>query len=171
MKLYVGTYAKYNNGSIAGKWLDLNDYADNDEFIEACCELHKDEEDPELMFQDCDYEHDWEKSLYTECGSYEDYYEVRDALDRSNLDEEVFDAYINATSNEVTAEAVEECEEQYCGQYDDPTDFAEEMISECYDMRDIPEIIRYHIDWSGVWRDMSYDGYFYENGYIFDTNR
>jgi antirestriction protein len=171
MKLYVGTYAKYNNGSIAGKWLDLDDYADNDAFMAACRELHEDERDPELMFQDCDYEHDWEKSLYSECGSYEDYYEVKDALDRSNLDEEVFDAYINATSDKVTAEAVEKCEEQYCGKYDDPADFAEEMMSECCDMREIPEAIRYHIDWNGIWRDMSYEGYHYENGYIFDINR
>lgn len=28
MKLYVSTYAKYNAGSLAGKWLDLADYAD-----------------------------------------------------------------------------------------------------------------------------------------------
>lgn len=51
-RVYVGTYAKYNNGSLFGKWLDLSDYSDKEEFIEACWELHKDEEDPELMFQD-----------------------------------------------------------------------------------------------------------------------
>ena len=26
MKLYVGTYAKYNSGDISGAWLDLNAY-------------------------------------------------------------------------------------------------------------------------------------------------
>ena len=51
-RVYVGTYAKYNDGSIDGKWLDLEDYSDRAEFIEACNELHKDEEDPEIMFQD-----------------------------------------------------------------------------------------------------------------------
>ena len=25
-RVYVGTYAKYNNGSLFGKWLDLSDY-------------------------------------------------------------------------------------------------------------------------------------------------
>lgn len=171
MKLYVGTYAKYNNGDLTGKWLDLDDYADNEEFMAACRELHKDEKDPELMFQDCDCEWDWEKSLYTECGSYEDYYEVKDALDRSNLDAKVFEAWINATSNEATAEAVKECKVQYCGYYDDPTDYAEEIMSECCDMREIPYAIKCHIDWNGIWRDMSYEGYYWENGYIFDTNR
>lgn len=171
MKLYCGTYAKYNNGSLYGKWLDLDDYADNDEFEAACRELHKDEQGPELMFQDCECEYDWEKSLYSESGDYEDYYEVKNALDRSNIDDAVFDAWINATSNKATAEAVKECEEQYCGKYDDPADYAEEIITECYDMRAIPETIKCHIDWEGIWCDMSFEGYYYENGYIFDTNR
>ena len=51
-KVYVGTYAKYNNGNLFGEWLELDDYSDEDEFLEACRELHSDEEDPELMFQD-----------------------------------------------------------------------------------------------------------------------
>lgn len=54
-RIYVGTYAKYNDGSIFGKWLDLSDYSDKEEFYEACRELHKDEHDPELMFQDWEY--------------------------------------------------------------------------------------------------------------------
>ena len=34
--LIVGTYAKYNNGSLSGAWLDLSDYSDKEEFYEAC---------------------------------------------------------------------------------------------------------------------------------------
>ena len=52
IKLYVGTYGKYNNGSIEGAWMTLNDYSDKNEFLEACKELHSDEEDPEFMYQD-----------------------------------------------------------------------------------------------------------------------
>lgn len=51
-RLYVGTYAKYNADSLGGGWLDLSDYSDRDEFLGACRDLHKDESDPELMFQD-----------------------------------------------------------------------------------------------------------------------
>ena len=50
-KVYVGTYAKYNNGSLSGAWLDLSDYSDKEEFYEACRELHKDEEDAEYIPQ------------------------------------------------------------------------------------------------------------------------
>ena len=51
-RVYVGTYGKYNAGSLFGEWLDLSDYSDKEEFYDACRELHKDEEDAEFMFQD-----------------------------------------------------------------------------------------------------------------------
>ena len=50
--IYVGTYGKYNNGSIAGAWLKLRDYKTIDEFYAAAKKLHSNEYDPELMFQD-----------------------------------------------------------------------------------------------------------------------
>ena len=50
--VYVGTYHKYNCGSIYGKWLDLTDFDGEDEFLKACRELHAGEDDPEFMFQD-----------------------------------------------------------------------------------------------------------------------
>lgn len=51
-KLYVGTYAKYNNGSIFGKWICLANYEDVSCFFDYCKLLHFDESDPEFMFQD-----------------------------------------------------------------------------------------------------------------------
>jgi len=52
VNIYVGTYAKYNNGSIEGDWICLGDYSDLTDFYSACKELHSDEKDPEFMFQD-----------------------------------------------------------------------------------------------------------------------
>jgi hypothetical protein len=51
-KCYVGTYGKYNVGSIVGEWLDLNDYQTYQEFLNACRAVHKYEYDPEYMIQD-----------------------------------------------------------------------------------------------------------------------
>lgn len=53
--IYVGTYAKYNNGSLFGKWVNLTDFTSKEDFYKYCYELHKDEHDPELMFQDYEY--------------------------------------------------------------------------------------------------------------------
>ena len=66
MKLYVGTYKKYNAGSLKGAWLDLADYATPEAFEAACRRLHRDERDPELMFQDCETSEDWEQGLFSE---------------------------------------------------------------------------------------------------------
>ena len=44
--IYVGTYAKYNNGSLFGKWLNLSDYANYDGLLTTMFELHSDESDP-----------------------------------------------------------------------------------------------------------------------------
>lgn len=51
-EVYCGTYGKYNSGSIDGKWLKLADYTTKRNFLAACRELHKDEHDPEFMYQD-----------------------------------------------------------------------------------------------------------------------
>ena len=64
-KIYVGTYAKYNDGSIDGKWITISDYNTYEEFVDACRELHSDEDDPEFMVQD--YENFPEK-WYHEAG-------------------------------------------------------------------------------------------------------
>lgn len=53
-KVYVGTYAKYNNGSIAGDWIKLADCKDYQDFIRKCHKLHHDEREPEFMIQDTD---------------------------------------------------------------------------------------------------------------------
>ena len=51
--LYVGTYGKYNMGLLNGGWVDITTFGSGKEFIDYCITvLHKDEPDPELMFQD-----------------------------------------------------------------------------------------------------------------------
>ena len=51
-RVYCGTYEKYNRGSIAGAWVTITDFKSGAEVVKHCCNLHKDEADPELMFQD-----------------------------------------------------------------------------------------------------------------------
>lgn len=53
-RVYVGTYHKYNCGSIAGGWISLKKCKDYADFVHKCKKLHSDEADPELMIQDTD---------------------------------------------------------------------------------------------------------------------
>ena len=53
--VYVGTYGKYNSGSLDGEWVDLIQFSNKEEFYECCRALHEDEPDAEFMFQDWEY--------------------------------------------------------------------------------------------------------------------
>lgn len=79
MKLYVGTYAKYNNGDLSGAWLDLDRFANAEEFEAACKLIHRDEHDPELMFQDVETDPgcDWQEGLYSESAIPRDYWTLK----------------------------------------------------------------------------------------------
>lgn len=124
--VYCGTYAKYNDGSIAGEWMKFSDYSNSEEFFTACAELHKDEEDPEYMFQDSEYLPDF---LYSESLSETDvdkiyeYLEVAEKLEDADwlglwnqycdemnngdqvyaFDEEFFEIFFNGTKNAMDA--------------------------------------------------------------------
>lgn len=41
--LYVGTYKKYNEGSLFGMWIGLEQFTDAEDFFEVCRQLHEDE--------------------------------------------------------------------------------------------------------------------------------
>ena len=53
-RIYVGTWAKYNAGSLSGEWLALKDYDSYSELCEVMRAIHEDESDPEPMIQDCE---------------------------------------------------------------------------------------------------------------------
>lgn len=53
-RVYVGTWKKYNEGSIAGGWIDLADCQTYADFLRKCKALHRNESDPEYMIQDCE---------------------------------------------------------------------------------------------------------------------
>lgn len=79
--VYVGTYAKYNNGDLTGQWVDLTNFSSYEEFLEYCAELHSDESDPEFMFQDYEcfpQKYYGESGLNSELWDYIDYIQSYD---------------------------------------------------------------------------------------------
>lgn len=168
MKLYCGTYAKYNEGSLYGKWLDLDDYEGPEEFLQACLELHKDEADPELMFQDYEAEEDWESSLYGESSMPSEYWEIKEALESSNINGEILAAYIDCFGGEVSAETIENAQDHYRGEYSSGAEMLEEEAEECGDLETVPEPYRNYIDWEAMYRSAECGGGYREsNGHYF----
>lgn len=50
-EVYCGTFKKYAEGNLNGKWMKLSDYKNCDEFLDACRKLHADEKHPELFLR------------------------------------------------------------------------------------------------------------------------
>lgn len=165
-KIYVGTYGKYNNGSLFGAWLDLSDYSDKEDFYEACRELHKDEEDAEFMFQD------WEnvpEGLISESYISEKLFDLRDELDNlTDTEKDAFGAWINYTSYNIAdndaKDLVNEFKDSYVGGYEGEEAFAYQIVEECYDL---PEFAKTYFDYEKFARDLFMCDYYFDNGFVF----
>lgn len=94
--IYCGTYKKYNEGSLFGAWLDLRTFDSYDEFIDVCKQLHADEEDPELMFQDYQcFPAEW----YSEsCMDEEVFDKIIAFIQMDDDKQKAFKAYVSATA-------------------------------------------------------------------------
>lgn len=134
--VYVGTYGKYNNGSLEGEWVDLTQFSDREEFYEYCKELHEDEPDAEFMFQDWEYIPDgmigesWiEESLWELMPFYEEYGLdfVQDVMNECSLsDADDFESAMSNASIYYT-DSVRDAVEMFCDEvgYTDQPEWCE----------------------------------------------
>lgn len=148
-RLYVGTYAKYNAGSIAGKWLELEDYADKESFLKACAELHADESDPEFMFQDFE---GFPRALYSE-GSVSE--KIWEWLELSEDDRELLTVYQDNVNSDAD---IKEARDRFAGRFDDEKDWAANFLDDTGALEAIPENLRYYFDYEAYARDADLNG-------------
>lgn len=164
-RVYVSTYKKYNEGSLDGDWLDLADYSDKEEFLEACKELHSDEEDPELMFQD--YENIPE-GLIGESYIDEKIWQFIELIEDRGIDTEALAAYFDLGLNygkEGAEEIIDDFQERYEGHFETLYDFGYYWY-ECGVLCDIPEHVINYFDFERYGRDVAFD-YSVSDGYYF----
>jgi len=174
-KVYVGTYGKYNSGSLFGKWFDLSDYANAQEFYKDCYKYHRNEFLPELMFQD------WEhipSFLISECGLHEDTFRYFEAI--SEMDDqraEAFELYCSniiswpSKGNELD-ETLKGFNEAYQGYYggavkDPKTEFAYQYMEDIGLLSGVPQMLERYFDYEAFGRDMFLGDYSEYEGHIF----
>jgi antirestriction protein len=148
-RIYVGTYHKYNCGSIEGEWLDCEDYSSMDEFYEACAELHKNEDDPELMFQDWE---DIPTGMVSESHVDADLW---DWLALEDDDQELLSVYREFMNQEGT---IDEARESYGGQFDSEEEWAAVYAENCGMLISMPEELRGYFDFAAYARDCEIGG-------------
>lgn len=145
--VYVGTYGKYNSGSLKGEWVDLTNFNSKEEFLQYCRQLHSDEPDAELMFQDYEY--------IPEIFINESY------IDERFWDYLNDDSYDNDIKYAVASEASDV--DDYFNMIQDI-----QIFPGCNDMSDVaysyiedgvyPQNPEYYFDYESFGRDCSYDG-------------
>lgn len=160
--VYCGTYRKYNEGSIFGAWLDIAKFDDYDEFIDVCRQLHADEEDPELMFQD--YE-GFPESLYCEsCMGEGTFDKILEYAKLDDDDKEAFEDYLDYGHDY----DIERFREAYCGKWDSKEDFAQHIVSECYDIERTMGSLASYFDYEAFARDLFMSDYeMGDNNHVF----
>lgn len=162
--VYVGTYRKYNEGSLFGAWLNISDYFDKDDFLAACFALHADEPEAELMFQG------WENipaGLIDESWISEALFDIESQLDAHRIDNDAFFRFVEYYGYDLDADtdaAIRAFEDKFQGAFESEEDFAEMMLGECYELLDFA--LRY-FDYERFARDLFMDGYIFFDGYVF----
>lgn len=162
--IYCGTYAKYNNGSLYGKWLNLSDYSDYDELLEAIQELHNDEQDCEFMLQDYENCELFEKlGLIGESFLSPEIYNIAEQINESEYNSEVFEACLDNLGKIDFQNLYEYINNFYYGEYANDIEFVEYLYENDIPFN-LPNFVV--IDWEATARNIMYD-YFESNGHYF----
>ena len=155
-RIYVASLADYNAGRLHGRWIDANQPADAiREHISEMLTESKQAVAEEWAIHDYEGFGSLQLSEYADIGSVaEAAYQIVEhgAFFASLLD------YVGGVS--CLEQAIRYMDEGYCGEYDSLADYAEQFIDDCYSdsLRNLPEFIRYHIDYEGIARDMELSG-------------
>ena len=160
--LYCGTYGKYNEGNLGGMWVHPYTFDSYEDFKTFCLAIHADEEDPELMFQDFANIPD---SLYHESMGEEGFNKIAEYCELcDDYSVEAVDDFLEWDSSDDLGRM----HDAYVGVYDSEEDFAEEIVSDCYDLDNMMGSLACYFDYEKFARDLFMcDYYFGSHGTVF----
>jgi antirestriction protein len=149
IKIYVADLAAYNNGKLHGVWIDATQELDDiqDQINEML------ENSPEELAEEWaihDYE-GFESANLSEYASFETVCELADFITEHGE----LGAKLMSHFGDDLAEA-RAAFEDYAGEYRSAADFAESLHEDTG--TEIPESLRYYIDWQALARDMALNG-------------
>ena len=148
-KIYVGTYAKYNDGSLKGEWVNLTNFDTYEDFVDYCKKLHSDESDPEFMVQD--YEN-YPSSWYHEAGlpTDEEFYKIQELSELDDTEKRAYAAFCELKWGD---DSIENFRDHYFGEYTSDDDLGQQ----CVDMGGIPSDAENYFDYDSFGRDLMFD--------------
>lgn len=169
IKLYVGTFRKYNEGSVFGDWITLTEFDNLKDFYNECRALHKDEEDPEFMFQDWEVNTSILKPFIRESWIDKDIFKYIKYLEEADNSLEVYEAFddlepFDFIKNEADfLDHIRRCDELLIGEYERWEDFVYEEAQRMVGGR---EDLIHFLGLDKVGRELMHD-FDHSNGVVF----
>lgn len=159
-RIYVGTYGQYNNGSLHGKWFDLSDYSDKEEFEDAITEFHRGVKNAEFMFQD------WENipsNLISESWVSERVWDILDEVSDTELPS--YTVFVENFDGDY-----QDYQDAFLGEYNSIEDFIWEYLDEMGTINAVESagLSSSYIDLEAIERDwFNYGEYHFIDGFVF----
>lgn len=155
-RIYVASLADYNSGRLHGRWIDADQSADA--IREQIAEMLAESKEP--IAEEWAI-HDYEGFGDLGLSEWEDIDKVAEVAFLIGEHGPVFASllgYLGGTSS--IDDARRYMEEGYRGEWDSLTDYAQELVEDCYSdvLKGLPDFIKYHIDYEGIARDMELSG-------------
>ena len=187
-RIYVASLSDYNSGNLHGVWIDTEG-KDADELQADVSAMLRESRYPNITVDcpECDgdgcaacndsgsipsaeeyaiHDHEGFGRMVEEYTSLSDVAELEETL--SECDEP--DAFI-AYSDHVGGATLSQFQDAYCGEWDSELAYAENLFDECY-AHDIPENLRFYIDYEAFQRDLFINDCFSEESetgvYVFN---
>ena len=157
--VYVGTYHKYNCGSLDGAWVDLESFHNEKELMRFLYRLHADEAEPEFMVQDY---MNFPRRFYSESMNEHDFAELYEWI---NLDEEQRQMCQEYWDEIDESESVEEIADRlvYSG---DSNEYFDELAEEALSDYNVPNFLQFCFDYE-KWREMCKYDYRVTRNFVF----
>ena len=155
-RIYVASLADYNAGRLHGRWIDADQPAET--IRERIAEMLTESREP--IAEEWAI-HDYENFGDLGLSEFEDLDHVAQVAQSMVDYGPVFAglvAHLGGTS--AVEEAVRYMESSYRGAFDSVADYAQELVEESYGdaLRGLPDVIRYHVDYEGIGRDLELGG-------------
>ena len=99
--------------------------------------------------------------------------EIKDFMDTLTYESAVYEAYASNFHLDLSeiADWYTDCDEAYYGDFDCEADFAMQVIEDSgIDTDSLPDLIKWHIDYDGVARDLLIDDFWGTNEYYFSNH-
>ena len=157
--VYVGTYHKYNCGSLDGAWVDLESFNDEEELMEFLYRLHADEAEPEFMVQDY---MNFPRRFYSESMNEHDFAELFKWLNLDTEEREMCAEYWKEIDESASIDEIAD-RLVYSG---DSNEYFDELAEEALSDYNVPNFLQFCFDYE-KWREMCKYDYRVTSNFVF----